>query len=80
MTIGGSIALIILGAILAFAVEFELAGIDITAIGFILILGGIVGLIFGLVVWQRADTTVTRERAVDRPVERRRVVEERDRL
>jgi hypothetical protein len=72
MTIG----LLILGAVLAFAVEYELAGIDITAIGFILMLGGMVGLIFGLVLWQRAGTTVTRER----PVERRRVVEERDPL
>lgn len=74
MTIGGGIALIILGAILAFAVEYELAGIDITAIGFILMIGGAVGLIFGLVMWQRPRTTsVTRER----PVERRVVEDDR---
>lgn len=75
MTIGGSIALIILGAILAFAVEFEIAGIDITAIGYILMLGGLIGMIFGLVWWQRANSTTTTTR---RPVEERRVVEERD--
>lgn len=43
MTIGGSIGLIIVGAILAFAVTDELAGIDIT----------VIGLIFGLTLRQR---------------------------
>lgn len=53
MTIGGSIGLIIVGAILAFAVTYELAGIDITVIGFILMVGGVIGLIFGLTLRQR---------------------------
>ena len=53
MTIGGSIGLIILGAILAFAVTVELEGIDIQVIGFILMVGGVIGLIFGLTMRQR---------------------------
>jgi len=53
MTIGGSIGLIILGAILAFAVTYELAGIDINVIGFILMIGGVIGLILGLILRQR---------------------------
>lgn len=53
MTIGGSIGLIILGAILAFAVSLEVAGIDIQVIGIILMIGGIVGLVFGLTMRQR---------------------------
>lgn len=53
MTIGGSIGLIILGAILAFAVSFEASGIDIQVIGFILMVGGLVGLVFGLTMRQR---------------------------
>lgn len=78
MTIGGSIALIILGAILAFAVEFEVAGIDITTIGYILMLGGLIGMILGLVWWQRANTRTTTT-ARRRPVEERTtVVEDRD--
>lgn len=53
MTIGGSIGLIILGAILAFAVTYDLAGIDINVIGFILMIGGVIGLILGLILRQR---------------------------
>lgn len=49
MTIGGSIALLVLGAIFAFAVEFDLQGLDINVIGYILMLGGVVGLVFGIV-------------------------------
>lgn len=71
MTIGGGIALIILGAILAFAVEFDLAGLNINTIGLILMIGGVIGLIFGLFSYNRT-------RAVRRPAGT--VVEERDRL
>ena len=53
MTIGGSIGLIILGAILAFAVTVDVAGIDIQVIGVILMIGGVVGLVFGLTMRQR---------------------------
>lgn len=60
MTIGGSIGLIILGAILAFAVTYDLAGIDINIIGFILIVGGVVGLILGLILRQRRAVGTTR--------------------
>jgi hypothetical protein len=75
MTIGGSIALIVLGAILAFAVSFELAGVSIDAIGIIMMIGGLVGLLFGLFFADRA-TTVTRR--TTRPVAERTVVEERE--
>ncbi|MBC6463167.1 DUF6458 family protein [Actinomadura sp. HBU206391] len=49
MTIGVSIALIIIGAILAYAVNFSISGLDLDVVGFILMAGGIVGLIIGLV-------------------------------
>lgn len=65
MTIGGSIALIILGAILAFAVELDLAGVNINAIGFILMIGGAIGMIIGLVMYN------SRRRVVRRPVDNR---------
>lgn len=84
MTIGGSIALIVIGAILAFAVEFTIAGLSITAIGYIMILGGLLGLVLGMMAYQRSAVTrrtvsepVRSERVVrDRPV-RQRVVEDR---
>lgn len=67
MTIGGSIVLIVVGAILAFAVEYELAGLNIDVIGIILMVGGVIGLIVGLVLSQRSRTRTTS-----------RVVDERD--
>jgi hypothetical protein len=54
MTIGGSIGLIVLGAILAFAVEVELSGLDLGTVGLIMMIGGVVGLVVGLSMRQRA--------------------------
>ena len=48
MTIGGSIALIIIGAILRYAVTWTPNGIDLQVVGLILIIGGAVGLIISL--------------------------------
>lgn len=48
MTIGGSLFLIIVGAILRFAVTAELAGIDLQIVGLILMIGGGIGLVIGL--------------------------------
>jgi uncharacterized BrkB/YihY/UPF0761 family membrane protein len=51
MGLGVSIFLIALGLVLALAVEFEVAGIDIQVIGWILTIVGIVGLLMTLLVW-----------------------------
>ena len=73
MGIGASVFLIALGAILAFAVEYDISGLDINVVGFILIVAGIVGLIMTLLVFGRRDRVgagvvedrvVTRERDV----------------
>ncbi len=56
MTIGGSIALIILGAILACAVTAEIAGIELSLVGIILMIGGAVGLILGLTMRRRCKS------------------------
>ncbi len=58
MTIGGSIALIILGAILTFAVTADIAGISLDVVGVILMVGGAAGLIFGLIVRQSRSRDV----------------------
>ncbi|NDU73574.1 hypothetical protein GWI34_13125 [Actinomadura sp. DSM 109109] len=60
MTIGGSIALIIIGAILAYAVEYDFSGIDIRLVGVILMIGGLIGLIVGIVRIASARRTVER--------------------
>jgi hypothetical protein len=65
MTIGGSIVLIVIGAILAFAVEYDLPGLSIDVMGIILMVAGVIGLIVGLILSQRSRTTS-------------RVVDERD--
>ena len=61
MTIGGSITLIVLGAILSFAVQYDLQGVSLNAIGVILIVGGIAGLVFSLVSTTRRTRAVRRE-------------------
>ena len=72
MGIGASVFLIALGAILAFAVEYDISGLDINVVGFILIVAGIVGLIMTLLVFGRRD------RVAGGVVEDRVVTRERD--
>jgi hypothetical protein len=48
MTIGSSIFLIALGAILRYAVTASVAGVDIQVVGLILMIAGAVGLVVGL--------------------------------
>jgi hypothetical protein len=54
MTIGASLFLIAVGAILAFAVTAEFQGIDINVVGYILLVIGAIGLVLGLVFLRRA--------------------------
>jgi hypothetical protein len=49
--LGASIFLIALGAILAFAVTYEVAGVDIQVMGWILLVVGILGLILSMIFW-----------------------------
>ena len=50
MTIGASLFLIAVGAILKFAVTASVAGIDLQVVGVILMIVGAVGLVLGLAV------------------------------
>jgi hypothetical protein len=52
MGIGGSIFLIALGAILAFAVNADISGLDINVVGYVLMLAGLAGLIITIWFWQ----------------------------
>jgi Domain of unknown function (DUF6458) len=62
MGIGASIFLAVVGAILVFAIDLELGGVDIDVVGWILMIGGVVGLIFTTLIWgPRQRTSVTRE-------------------
>ena len=52
MGIGASLFLIAVGAILAFAVTAEVSGLDISTVGWILMIVGGVGLLLSLVFWR----------------------------
>jgi hypothetical protein len=69
--IGASIFLIAIGAILTFAVEADISGLDIAVVGVILMVAGALGLLFTALIWgprrratPYADETVVREREV----------------
>ena len=49
MTIGGSIALIIVGAILRFGITWKPSHVDLQAIGLILMIAGAAGLVMSIV-------------------------------
>lgn len=58
MGIGGGIALIVIGAILAFGVTDQISGVDLTVIGYICMGAGVLMLILALVLnAQRTNTT-----------------------
>ncbi|OOB90236.1 DUF6458 family protein [Rathayibacter sp. VKM Ac-2630] len=66
MSIGAGIFLLVVGAILAFAVDVQVAGIDLALIGYILMAAGAVGLVLGLVLMTRRRQAVSTTRsAVD---------------
>ena len=58
MGIGVSVFLIALGLILALAVNVHVPGIDLHTVGWILTLVGVVGLVWTLVLWNRARAAV----------------------
>ena len=55
MTIGASIFLIALGAILKYAVDVTVSGLEIQTIGLILMIAGVVGLVIGLFLLTTAE-------------------------
>ena len=72
MTIGGSIALIIIGAILRFAVTWTPKNVDLQVIGVILMIAGVVGLAISVAILiarrrQRASAEVYEERRYTQP-------------
>jgi hypothetical protein len=73
MTIGLSIFLMVLGAIMAFAVNASTPGINVNTLGILLLLIGLVGLLYSLLFGRRVSPW-GRSRAVRR---RRTVIEER---
>ncbi|HZY26929.1 MAG: DUF6458 family protein [Jiangellaceae bacterium] len=73
MGIGSGVFLLAVGAILAFAVEYDVAGIDLSVVGWILMIAGALAIILLLTVWG------PRRRVVDggAVVEERRTYDDR---
>lgn len=61
MYFGGSIALLALGAILAFAVQDRLSGVDLAVVGYICIAAGALGIILSLVLNGQRERTTRRD-------------------
>jgi hypothetical protein len=68
MTIGTSIFLVAVGAILRYAVTASISGVSLTTVGLILMIAGAVGLVIGLfyMLAARPRGAVVRERVVER--------------
>ncbi|CAN5409577.1 hypothetical protein BH18ACT1_BH18ACT1_09650 [soil metagenome] len=75
MGIGVSVFLLAVGAILTFAVEKTVEGIDLDAVGIILMIAGLIGLAVTLLMMNRsagvARTGYVEEEIVDDPARRR---------
>jgi hypothetical protein len=78
MSIGISIFLLVVGAILTFAVNVSTSGFDINTVGIILMAAGILGLLLSLLFWSSFSPWSRRRTVIDSPYDReRRIVEER---
>ena len=73
MSLGVSIFLLVVGAILAFAVNVSASGFSINTVGIILMAAGALGIVLSLLFWSsfspyRRGDTVVEERTVHRDV------------
>lgn len=74
MGIGASLFLIAVGAILTFALDVSISGIDLDVVGWILMAVGVTGLVLTTVIWSGRR----RPSATTAPAERRVIEETRE--
>ena len=82
MSIGVGIFLMVLGAILAFAVETDVPGINVNTVGVILLVTGFVVVLYSLLFWSSLTSwgrrrVAARRRMVGLEVEPVEIIEER---
>jgi predicted membrane channel-forming protein YqfA (hemolysin III family) len=74
VSLGVSIFLLVVGAILTFAVDVTASGFSINTVGIILMVGGVIGLLLSLLFWssfapyRRGGDTVVEERRIQRDI------------
>ena len=76
MGLGTSIFLIAVGAILNFAVTWQVEGVDLNTVGAILMIVGAIGLVLSLVFWNSWGGFRNRDVVVERGPARRQVIDE----
>jgi hypothetical protein len=76
MGFGTSIFLIAVGAILTYALNVQVQGVNLDAIGVILMVVGGIGLVLSLIFWNSWGGFGSREVYVDGGPRRRRVIDE----
>jgi hypothetical protein len=68
MRLGTAIVLLALGAILTFALNVSVSGVNLDVVGWILMIAGALGIVLELALWgPRSRRTVTRSDAYDAP-------------
>jgi membrane-bound ClpP family serine protease len=74
MSLGTGIVLFVIGAVLAFALNFQVSWVDLHLIGYILMAAGVVGIIVGIVLLTRRRQSIDTTRSAVDPVSGERVV------
>ncbi len=73
MSLGAGIGLFVVGAILAFAVHVQLGWLDLSTVGYILMVAGAAGIIAGAILLTRRRVSSTTSRSVIDPATGERV-------
>jgi len=73
MTAGTGVALVVIGAILAFALHLENSWVDFNLIGYILMIAGAIVFVIGLVLLVRRRQSISTTRVASDPVTGERV-------
>jgi uncharacterized membrane protein SirB2 len=73
MSLGTGIVLVVIGAILAFALNVQVDWIDLHLVGYILMIAGAVGIILGIVLLSRRRRSVATTRTAVDPATGERV-------
>ncbi len=67
MSLGAGILLIVVGAILAFAIHLHVGWVDLSTVGWILMAAGLVGVVIGVVLLSHRRTATTTSRSIVDP-------------
>ena len=62
MSLGAGIFLVVVGAILAFALNVQVSWVDLHLVGYILMIAGLIGIIIGIVLLTRRRSSVATTR------------------